>query len=231
MLNQMSVQKYKAVRFPILYIAALVTITMGFLYGYLKLPPTFDTNAVFSDTVCDTSGFFIFALVAAWFAGNDFLTRTIHNEIKAGYRRFSLILTRTVTTTTMVILLHLGYILSTVIGFSLKNGFDTSLFTVVNLFWLLTVLIQVCADICIVMFIVFSLKKATSAIAVAVVFAFIAFNVLRNFISESVFRLTPFSLAQTSDAGMLALSAVIAAAVIAGILTATHFVFRKAEIK
>ena len=82
-----------------------------------------------------------------------------------------------------------------------------------------------------VMFIVFALKKVTSGIAVTVVFSFVSCNILRNFISKSVFRLTCFSLAQTSDNRTLALSAVFAAVIIVISLTATHFVFRKAEIK
>ena len=56
-------------------------------------------------------------------------------------------------------------------------------------------------------------------------------NILRNFIGKSVFRLTCFSLAQTSDDRTLALSAALAAAVIIISLTATYLVFRKAEIK
>ncbi len=64
-----------------------------------------------------------------------------------------------------------------------------------------------------------------------VISCFVSCNILRNFISENVFRLTCFSLAQTSDNRTLALSAVFAAAVIVISLTATHLVFRKAEIK
>ena len=79
--------------------------------------------------------------------------------------------------------------------------------------------------------IVFALKKVTSGIAVTVVFSFVSCNILRNFISNSVFRLTCFSLAQTNDNRTLALSAVFAAVIIVILLTATHFVFRKAEIK
>ena len=92
-------------------------------------------------------------------------------------------------------------------------------------------MLQICANICIVMFIVFALKKVTSGIAVTVVFSFVSCNILRNFIRESVFRLTCFSLAQTSDSRTLALSAVFAAAVIVISLTATHLIFRKSEIK
>ena len=164
-------------------------------------------------------------------AGNDFLNRTIHNEIKVGYSRFSVFIARTITTVIMAVLLHLTYVFATVIGFAVKYRFDTSIFSVTDFVWLLVVILQICANICIVMFIVFALRKVTSGIAVTVVFSFVSCNILRNFISESVFRLTCFSLAQTSDNRTLALSAVFAAAVIVISLTATHLVFRKAEIK
>lgn len=229
--NQLRIEKYKAVRFPILYIAAVILATADFLLGYLKLPEDMKTSTVFSNSLCDTSFMFIISLVAAWFAGNDFLNRTIHNEIKVGYSRFSVILARTLTTVTMSVLLHLTYVFATVLGSSAKCDFDRSLFTPRNFVWLLVVMLQICANICIIMFIVFALKKITSAIAVTVVFSFVACNLLRNFISESVFRLTCFSLAQTSDNRTLALSTVLAVAVIIVSLTATHFVFRKAEIK
>ena len=229
--NQLMIEKYKAKRFVIMYLAAAVLAGAGFFLGLLKLPGHLDTATVFSFSICDTSFMFIVSLVAAWFVGNDFLTRTIHNEIKVGYSRFSVFIARTITTVIMAVLLHLIYVFATVLGFVVKYRFDGSIFSMTNFAWLLVVLLQVCANISIVMFIVFSLKKATSGIAVTVVFSFVSCNILRNFISDSVFRLTCFSLAQTSDNRTLALSAVFAAAVIVISLTATHFVFRKAEIK
>ncbi|MCM1304776.1 MAG: ABC transporter permease, partial [Butyrivibrio sp.] len=199
--------------------------------GLLKLPEYMDTAYVFSLSICDTSFMFLISLAAAWFAGNDFQNRTIHNEIKVGYSRFSVSMARTITTVIMAVLLHLTYVFATVLGFAVKYRFDSSIFSITNFVWMLVVMLQICANICIVMLIVFSLKKVTSGIAVTVVFSFVSCNILRNFISGSVFRLTCFSLAQTSDNRTLALSAVFAAAVIVISLTATHFVFRKAEIK
>lgn len=231
MRNQLTIERYKAIRFPIVYIAAVVLATADFLLGFLKLPEDMKTSAVFSNSLCDTSFMFIISLVAAWFAGNDFMNRTIHNEIKVGYSRFSVILARTITTSVMAVLLHLIYVFAAVLGFSVRYGFDNSLFTLGNFVWLLVVALQICANVCIFMFIVFSLKKITSAIAVTVVFGIIACNVLRNFIGNSFFRLTCFSLAQTGDNKTLALSAVLAAATIIVSLTVTHFVFGKAEIK
>lgn len=229
--NQLMVESYKAKRFVTLYLAAAVLAAAGFFLGLLKLPENMDTATVFSLSVCDTSFLFIISLVAAWFAGNDFLNRTIQNEIKIGYSRFSVFMARTITTVVMAVLLHLTYVFATVLGFAVKYRYDSSIFTITDFVWLLVVMLQICANICIVMFIVFALRKVTSAIAVTVVFSFVTCNILRNFISESVFRLTCFSLAQTSDSRTLAWSAVLAAAVIVIALTATHFVFRKAEIK
>ena len=231
MYNQLMIEKYKAKRFIIMYLAAAVLAAAGFFLGLLKLPEYMDTATVFSLSVCDTSFMFLISLVAAWFAGNDFQNRTIHNEIKAGYSRFSVFMARTITNVIMAVLRHLTYVFAVVLGFAVKYRFDSSIFSIIDFVWLLVVMLQICAIICIVMFIVFALKKVTSGIAVTVVFSFVACNLLRNFIRDSVFRLTCFSLAQTSDNRTLALSAVFAAAVIAVSLTATHFVFRKAEIK
>ncbi|MCM1214707.1 MAG: ABC transporter permease [Lachnospiraceae bacterium] len=229
--NQLIIEKYKAKRFIIMYLAAAVLAAAGFFLGLLKLPEYMDTAYVFSLSICDTSFMFLISLAAAWFAGNDFQNRTIHNEIKIGYSRFSVFTVRTITAAIMAMLLHLTYVFATVLGFSVKYRFDSSILSVTDFVWLLVVMLQICANICIVMLIVFSLKKVTSGIAVTVVFSFVSCNILRNFISKSVFRLTCFSLAQTSDSRTLALSAVFAAAVIVISLTATHFVFRKAEIK
>ena len=229
--NQLMIEKYKAKRFIIMYLAAAVLAAAGFFLGLLKLPEYMDTEKVFSLSICDTSFMFLISLVAAWFAGNDFQNRTIQNEIKAGYSRFSVFMARTITTVIMAELLHLTYVFATVLGFAVKYRFDSSIFSITDFVWLLVVMIQICAIICIIMFIVFALRKVTLGIAVTVVFSFVSCNILRNFISESVFRLTCFSLAQTSDNRTLALSAVFAAVVIVISLTATHFVFRKAEIR
>ena len=188
--NQLMIEKYKAKRFIIMYLAAAVLAAAGFFLGFLKLPENLDTAKVFSFSICDTSFMFIVSLVAAWFAGNDFLNRTIHNEIKVGYSRFSVFIARTITTAIMAVLLHLTYVFSTVLGFAVKYRFDSSIFSITDFVWLLVVLLQVCANICIVMFIVFALKKVISGIAVTVVFSFVSCNILRNFIIESVIRLT-----------------------------------------
>ena len=233
MRNQIAVEFYKAIRFSILYIAALVIIISGFLYGNIKISSNLDFNIarVFSAVIGDTSFIFIISLVVSWFIGNDFLYRTIHNEIKIGYSRISVVLVRVLPSIVMAMFLHLAYIFSAIIGFSIKNGFDDSMFTVSNFVWLLTVMVQVCSIVCIVIFIVFALKKVTSGIAVSTIFIVICCSVLRNFINDTVFKLTPFSLAQTSDSKNLAISSIVAISVIFVSLISTHFIFRKTEVK
>ena len=161
MRNQLMIEKYKAQRFVIMYLAAAVLSAAGFFLGLLKLPENLDTATVFSFSICDTSFMFIVSLVAAWFAGNDFQTRTIHNEIKVGYSRFSVFMARTIVTVIMAVLLHLTYVFATVLGFSVKYRFDSSIFSLTDFVWLLVVMLQICANTCIVMFIVFALKKVT----------------------------------------------------------------------
>ena len=132
MRKQLIIEKYKAERFTIMYLAAVVLAAAGFFLGLLKLPKNLDTSTVFSFSICDTSFMFIISLVTAWFAGNDFLNRTIQNEIKTGCSRVSVFLIRTITCVIMAILLHLTYVFATVIGFAVKYRFDGSIFSITN---------------------------------------------------------------------------------------------------
>ncbi len=231
MLNQLKVERFKACRFWLMYIAVAVLAVAGFLFGFIKFPEEAMTDGIFSDVVCDTSFVFIITLVSAWFAANDFFHRTIHNEIKVGYSRWSIIFSRTVTAFIMAMLLHLTYIIASVAGFCAKWGFDSSILTGQNLIWLAVVLLQICANVSFIMLIVFALKKVTAAISGAIIFSIISCNVLRNFISDGIFRFTCFSLAQDKNIETLLLSGILALATIIVVMTATHLVFRKSEIK
>lgn len=229
--NQLKVEKFKACRFWLMYIAEMVLAVAGFLFGFIKFPEEAMTVGIFSDVVCDTSFVFIITLVSAWFVANDFFHRTIHNEIKVGYSRWSVIFSRTVTTFIMAILLHLTYIIASVGGYCVKWGFDSSIFTERNLAWLAVVLLQICANVSFIMLIVFALKKVTAAISGAIIFSIISCNVLRNFISDGIFRLTCFSLAQDCETETLLLSGALALVTIITVTIATHLIFRKSEIK
>ncbi len=231
MINQLKVELFKIKRFWLLYAGVVLLFLAGFFYGYLKFNESYNTNTMFAAGVGDTSFMFVFSLVSAWFIGNDFSSRTVHNEVKIGYSRFSIIASRTIIVILTSTFLHLTYIVALIGGFSLKYGFDTSVFCLSNLFWLLTVMIQIIGVQCCVVFISFLTKKATAAIAVSVCFTFITCNILRNFLDSSVFRLSSFSLAQNSYTSTLVMSCIYAALMIVAITLLTHITFRKAEIK
>ena len=55
MYNQLIIEKYKAKRFILMYLAAIVLAAAGFFLGLLTLPENLDTATVFSLSICDTS--------------------------------------------------------------------------------------------------------------------------------------------------------------------------------
>ena len=226
------VESFKAVRFGMIYVGIAIMAAAGFAYGYLKFPSGIDSAKVFSLTLCDTSLMFIATSIVSWFVGNDFLNRTIHNEIKLGRTRFSVIFTKTIVSFVISALIHMIYVVSTVAGFWVRYGFDSTMFKSRNLIWSLVILVQIGAIVGCVMFIVFALKKALAGIAFTVVFTFFTCNMLRNFLSDKyVFKLSCFSLAQTSDTKTLFLSGVFAVLTIAAMLALTHWIFRRTEVR
>lgn len=83
------------------------------------------------------------------------------------------------------VLLHVIYIISVIVGFSVVRGFDTSLFSGENALWLLTVLLQLVAIICGVVLISFLAKKVSEATVLSALYTVICCNILRNFISPT----------------------------------------------
>jgi ABC-2 type transport system permease protein len=231
MINQLKVEWFKLRSFWLLYIAAILLFSAGFFYGYLKFPDYCSTNHIFAIVVCDTSFMFVISLVTAWFIGNDFSSRTVHNEIKIGYSRLSILISRAITVFMVSILLHILYIISTIIGFSLKHGFDKSIFNTQNVFWLFTVIIQIIAMQSIIILITFTLRKAAASISAAICFSFIACNSLRNFLNDDIFKLSCFCLAQNKLTRTLAFSGLFAALTFTAVIAVTNIIFRKAEIK
>ncbi|MBD5137472.1 MAG: ABC transporter permease [Lachnospiraceae bacterium] len=233
MINQLKVEGFKLRRFILLYIVALILFAAGFFYSYCKLYllPSMNTNEVFACLVSDTSLIFIISLVTSWFIGNDFSSRTIHNEIKIGYSRLSILLSRLIIVYIISVLLHSIYIFSAVLGFSLKSSFDNSIINTHNIFWFLTVAAQLFAIQSIITFITFSLKKASASISAAVCFTFITCNIIRTFTDSRIFTLSCFCLAQDSSYKNLVPTFINAIIVIAIAFIATYICFRKTEIK
>lgn len=236
MTNLLKVELFKLKRFWIGYIGMLFMFGVGYVYGDNRIgnrvfAMTGHTADAFRATVSDTSFVFLIAILAALFIGRDFSNRTIGNEIKLGYSRTQILLSRMLAAGAFSLLLHMIYIVSTLIGFCVVRGFDTSAFCLENGLWLLTVLLQLAAIIGGVVLISFLVKKMAEAIALSALYAALCCNILRNFLSTKLFTMSCFCFARDSDLKTLAAAAVSAAVTLLVLLTIAVFAFRKAEVK
>ena len=236
MFNLMKVELYKLKKFKFGYIALIFMFVVGYIYGDNRMGNkvfdiTDNTAVVFSAIVSDTSFVFFISIVMALFMGKDFSNRTICNEIKLGYSRFHILLSRMIVVCAFAVLLHVIYVMSAVLGFSVVRGFDTSVLRAENVLWLLTVLIQLVAIISGVVLISFMVKKESSAIALSTLYAFTCCNILRNFISARIFTVSCFCFVRNNSTENLILATISAFVIMMIFLTAAVFSFNKAEIK
>lgn len=232
MFNLLKVEFYKLKKFQIGYIAILFMAVVGYLYGDNRIgnkvfEMTDNTTIAFSNVVSDNSLVFIIAIVTALFMGKDFSNRTICNEIKLGHSRFHILFSRAIIVCIFAVSLHVIYIISVIIGFSVVRGFDTSLFCADNALWLLTVLIQLVATINGVVLISFMAKKVSEATVFSALYSVICCNILRNFISPTAC----FYFVQDNTPEKIGSAIVSACITIIIFLTIAVTNFNKAEIK
>ena len=232
MCNQLKVEFYKFRHFWLFYLAVIFMAAVGFSYGWIKLASLgYDPYDAFWATGCDTSFMFILVLVSAWFIGSDFSNRTIHHEITLGYSRWSVLRVRALPVLLSGILLHFIYAVSCMIGVGSKTGFSGNMFSMQDLFWGITIILQLMALQSIVLFISFICASAPSAIVVSVSVIMIECNVLRNFLEGTFFTKTVFCFAQNNTKETLLPTSAVAVMTLVIVMVSTYLVFRKKEIK
>ena len=234
MCNKLKVVFFKFRNFWIFYVGIVGLAGVGAAHGYIKLAGQGAKNGIyeaFAGTICDSSFLFLLSLIAAWFIGNDFSNRTIHNEITTGCSRLSVLFVRELPVFLFAVILHTIYIFSTVIGVGIKAGFSFALFTKRDVLWGIVVLLQLLAIQTLVVLITFICAKVSAAIAVSVCFTFVACNVLRNYFDGKIFTSSCFCLAQNNLSKTLIPAGVTALATLIITVIVTYLVFRKKEIK
>lgn len=232
MCNQLKVTFFKFRHFLVFYLAVLCMAGLAFWNGFLKMAPLgVKAYEAFGGANCDTSLIFILAVTSSWFLGNDFSTRTIHHEISLGYSRLSVLLVRELPVMISGIILHLVFVFFTVFGVVCKNGFEENMFKTQDIFWCLTIVLQVVALQSIITMITFICGKATSAIAASVCFIIVTCNVLRNFLYDTFFEKTVFCFAKNNESETLIASSVVAVITLVVVIALTYLVFKKKEIK
>lgn len=230
MCNQLKVEFLKFRRFALFYFGILLMMGLGGAYGFLKFPDRTIYDA-FGATLGDTSFMFVSALVSAWFVGNDFSNRTIHDEITTGCSRWSVLFVRELPAFLSVVMLHFTYVVSTVIGLGIQNGFSFEAFQIQDLYWCITVMLQLIAMQSVIVLITFICAKAAAAIAVSVCFMFFMCNILRNFLEVKAYTMSCFCLVREHSYEMLIPAGIIAVLTTVVFVIMTWLVFRKREIQ
>lgn len=236
MSNLLKVELYKLRRFYPGYFAILVILVTGYVYGDNRiLKAVFDaadtTDVAFRYTVHDTSFVFLIATVMALFIGKDFAGRTIGSEVKLGWSRLQIMLSRMIAACIFAVMFHAAYIISAVAGFSASLGFDTSVFSAGNFLWLITVWLQLSAVMSGVVLISFIAGKMSEAVTLTVLYSFVCCNVLRNFLRDGIFIRSCFYFVDNNNMENLAFAAVSAGVTMAVFLTLGALAFHRAEIK
>ena len=232
MFNLLKVEFYKLKKFSFGYIVLLFFLVIGIIGGGYKITDDFESTAdIFAANVCDTSLVLIISLAAAFFMGKDFSGRTIDNEIKLGFSRFKILISRMIAACIFAALIHMVWVVANVLSFAAVRGFDSSVLCVENAFWLITVLIQLSAVISGVILITFITKTVAGAIAISSMYVLICCNILRNYTDAKIFTMSPFCFVQNSDSKNLAFAAVTALVTMVVFLMITVFTFNKADVK
>lgn len=236
MYNLLKVELYKWKKFRFGYIAMFFMFVVGYIYGDNRIgnrifEMTDNTDLLFSSIISDTSFVFFISIIMALFIGKDFSNRTICHEIKLGYSRVQILLSRMFVACAFAAMLHVIYVLAAVLGFSVVRGFDTSVLCVRNVFWLLTVLIQLVAVISGVVLLSFLAKRLSEAIALSTMYSFVCCNILRNFMSSKIFTLSCFCFVQNNSTANLVYAAISALITMFVFLTTAVISFHKAEVK
>ena len=239
MYNQLTVELYKLWKSRFFYLAILGFLTasvMIYVSNVFRDNLDITGQEAFLGALSDTSLLFIMSLFVSYFIGNDFANRTITNEIRIGYSRISVILSRVVVVLPFTVSLYLFYAVPRALLTGMSNGFGDGVTIYDALIRAVLFALQVMAVTSFTALIVFWCRKASLGMMISVCFTVVTCNILRSFLGgNAVFRLTSFYRIQMNSGVMTAqdiiVSFVSAAVTIAAVLLAAYLVFRKAELK
>lgn len=237
--NQMKVEVIHLRKSVLFYLAIAAFVVLSMMYSWKMVYTDMSNNSgidAFVGTMSDTSLMFILSLFASYVIGNEFTNRTIDNEIRIGYSRFSVVLSRAIVVLPFTLIPYLAYTVTSTLFLGLANGFATA-FTVSDLIIrFILFALQVMSIQSIAMFIMFACKKASLGMMVNTCFAVVTCNLLRNILQDnSLFKLTSFYRIMMNNQSMsvqdLLISFVSAIATLLLMVYASYIVFRKAELK
>ena len=239
MYNQLSVEFYKLRTSKFLYLAILGFVTAGvmiYVSNVFRDNMDITGSQAFLGAISDTSLLFIMSLFVSYFIGNDFANRTICNEIRIGYSRLSVVLSRAIVVLPFAALLYLFYAVPRGLMTGVSNGFGAGLAAPDIFIRMILFVFQVMAVTSFTALIVFWCKKASLGMMISVCFTVVTCNMLRSVLGGStIFRATSFYRIQMNSGVMtsrdILVSFVSAIVTIVVVLFVTYIVFRRAELK
>lgn len=237
--NQIIVGAIKLKKSVFFYLAITVFIVLGLMYGLKMVLVDFSDKSgvdAFIGTLSDTSLMFILSLFTSYVVGNEFTNRTVDNEIRIGYSRLSVVISRAIVVLPFTLVPYLAYTITSTLIFGLTNGFAT-VFTIPDLIIrFLLFILQVMSIQSISIFIMFACKKASLGMMINVCFVVVTCNLLRNLLQDNIiFKYTSFYRIMMNNQSMtsqdILISFISAIATLLFMVYATYCVFRKAELK
>lgn len=238
--NQIKTEAIKLRKSVFFYLVIVMFIVFGLMNGlksvFADMRGESGIDALF-DTISDTSLMFVLTLFVSYLIGNEFTNRTIDNEIRIGYSRFSVILSRAIVVLPFTVVVYLAYSITMTLIFGIATGFESA-FTVYDLIIrLLLFSLQVMAIQSISLFVMFACKRASLGMMINVSLTVVTCNILRNLLEDGgiVFKYTSFYRIMLNNQSMtsqdILISYVSALVTLLLVLCATYIAFRKAELK
>ncbi|MGL6197482.1 MAG: hypothetical protein ACRC3H_00975 [Lachnospiraceae bacterium] len=238
--NQIKVEVVKVKSSFYFYLTILAFIVFGLMYSitmvYIRKLDFSGSNVLIS-TMSDTSLIFALSMFTSYFMGNQFTHRTLDNEIRIGYSRVSVVLSKAMVILPLSVFPYLAYSITCILVVTPVNGFgsDTSILNAIILFILF--IFQLMSIQSFTFFIMFCCKKASLGMMLSTAFTVITCNFLRNILEEGelLFRYTSFHRIMMNSQSMTSqdifISYLSAIATLLLMVYATYIVFRKAELK
>ncbi|MBO7425311.1 MAG: hypothetical protein J6U23_06495 [Clostridiales bacterium] len=232
MTEQLKIEGYKF-RHSICFYAMLIcglAITISAGYGYVAKSHVTDLMRAFNEEVPDVSIFFLPTLFTAWYIGANFSNRTVQHDVITGHSRLSIIISRAIPCIFAGIVIQALEVTSLILTMGSKLGFDTFDMSLRNLAWIGTVVLQIAALECFLVFIGFLCCSLPVGIIATLITEFVMCNIMRNYVTQAWYKYSFFHLAESTETPVLIKSAVVAVISIPALIALAYLVFRKREI-
>lgn len=170
------------------------------------------------------------SLCAAWFLGAQFHDKTLQNEIKLGYSRGSILITRYLFSCLIAIAIHIAWSTGSILGYLLKYETDFSLLNPQHYFWIALILFKIAAIQSITFFTVCCIRKTLPAILASALFTFFFCNFMKFFSQSKIFTYSCFSFAEYREQQAMGVSLIYTFTFGFFVLGFTYLLFCRADI-